>query len=585
MEVSRELIAARDREELLRKATEAIRGLLAAELTAAQYRVAECGFQFTAYGSEADRARFEGSPQVPLRRIYSELLSRPSLRLNGESLRTHPAWQEVGGGRVPWGGLLAARLENDRGKADGWLLAIAGQDGAPFSQREESVLSQLASIASLALRQLEAQEGLQRQRDQLEALTDDLKKLNQTLEQQVQERTRLAEQRSRQLRALAVQLAEAEERERDRLAGLLHDDLQQVLAGASILLQSLPPTLQNYPQASEPCEQLLRRIGELLRESLSKARNLSYELSPPVLHQGGLVPALEWLARNMREQHGLELVIHSDRWAREVGKAWRSLLFRSLQELLFNVAKHAGTRSASVELVSGEGLAEVTVCDRGQGFDTAVLRDAGEGAAGFGLLTIQERIQAMGGSFEVESSPDCGTRVKLTLPIPEAGKEAGQPAAEAQAEAAQGARALAAGRSYRVLFADDHKVIRQGLVAMLQGQQDIQVVGEAANGLEAVELARSLRPDVVVMDVSMPEMDGVEATRRIKAEQPAVRVIGLSMLEEEEIAERMRQAGAEAFINKAESSAMLLRAIYGLSAPGSAPTPGINHPRHEPGPG
>jgi CheY-like chemotaxis protein len=73
------------------------------------------------------------------------------------------------------------------------------------------------------------------------------------------------------------------------------------------------------------------------------------------------------------------------------------------------------------------------------------------------------------------------------------------------------------------------------------------------------------------MDVSMPEMDGVEATRRIKAEQPAIRVIGLSMLEEAEIAERMRQAGAEAFVNKAEFSAALLRAIYGLASPGSAP--------------
>jgi len=135
--------------------------------------------------------------------------------------------------------------------------------------------------------------------------------------------------------------------------------------------------------------------------------------------------------------------------------------------------------------------------------------------------------------------------------------------------------------SDRVLFADDHKVIRQGLVAMLQGQPDIEVVGQAADGLEAVEMSRSLRPDVVVMDVSMPKMDGVEATRRIKVEQPGVRVIGLSMLEEGEIAERMRQAGAEAFVNKAESAATLLRAIYRISDPGIPPagapgsTPGI----------
>jgi CheY-like chemotaxis protein len=222
-------------------------------------------------------------------------------------------------------------------------------------------------------------------------------------------------------------------------------------------------------------------------------------------------------------------------------------------------------------LVSKGGLAEATVTDCGQGFDPAVLRDAGESGSGFGLLTIQERIHAMGGNFELESSPGGGTRIRLSLPIPEGVQAAAAPAAGAKAEAFESAVPSVQSARYRVLFADDHKVIRQGLVAMLQGQQDIQVVGEAANGLEAVELARSLRPDVVVMDVSMPEMDGVEATRRIKAELPAIRVIGLSMLEEGEIAERMRQAGAEAFVNKAESSATLLRAIYGLSAPGSAP--------------
>jgi CheY-like chemotaxis protein len=187
---------------------------------------------------------------------------------------------------------------------------------------------------------------------------------------------------------------------------------------------------------------------------------------------------------------------------------------------------------------------------------------------GVGLLTIQERIQAMGGNFKLDSSPGGGACIRLTLPIHEEPQEVAAPAAAGEAgEAARSSPAPSAGARYRVLFADDHQVIRQGLVAMLRGQPDIQVVGEAANGQEAVELAHSLSPDVVVMDVSMPEMDGVEATRRIKAEQPAIRVIGLSMLEEAEIAERMRQAGAEAFVNKAESAGTLLRAIYGIFRP------------------
>jgi DNA-binding NarL/FixJ family response regulator len=116
----------------------------------------------------------------------------------------------------------------------------------------------------------------------------------------------------------------------------------------------------------------------------------------------------------------------------------------------------------------------------------------------------------------------------------------------------------------RVLLVDDHQVMRQGLVRMIQDQPEIRVVGEAANGREAIELTRELQPDVLVMDVSMPEMDGVEATRRIKAQMPQVRVIGLSMYEEQSVVQAMRQAGAEAFVSKTDSSGSLLKAIYGM---------------------
>jgi DNA-binding NarL/FixJ family response regulator len=114
----------------------------------------------------------------------------------------------------------------------------------------------------------------------------------------------------------------------------------------------------------------------------------------------------------------------------------------------------------------------------------------------------------------------------------------------------------------RVLLVDDHQVLRQGLIKLLSGQAGIQVVGEASNGLEAIELVRQVRPDVVVMDISMPQMDGIEATRQIKAEWPDVRVIGLSMFEEEQIAQTMLQAGAEAFMSKTTSSAKLFEAIH-----------------------
>ncbi len=102
------------------------------------------------------------------------------------------------------------------------------------------------------------------------------------------------------------------------------------------------------------------------------------------------------------------------------------------------------------------------------------------------------------------------------------------------------------------------------MIQLVGNHPDIKVVGQAANGLEALDLVRRLNPDVVVMDVAMPEMDGVEATRRIKAESPHVRVIGLSMSEDQQVSMRMRQAGAEAFLRKTASKAELLKVIYGM---------------------
>jgi DNA-binding NarL/FixJ family response regulator len=93
------------------------------------------------------------------------------------------------------------------------------------------------------------------------------------------------------------------------------------------------------------------------------------------------------------------------------------------------------------------------------------------------------------------------------------------------------------------------------------------VVGEAATGREALEMVRHLGPDVVVMDISMPVMDGVEATRRIKFEFPDVRVIGLSMFEDEQIIRSMRAAGAEAVLSKTASSVELLKVLYGIMRP------------------
>jgi DNA-binding NarL/FixJ family response regulator len=92
-------------------------------------------------------------------------------------------------------------------------------------------------------------------------------------------------------------------------------------------------------------------------------------------------------------------------------------------------------------------------------------------------------------------------------------------------------------------------------------EPDMEVVGQAADGQEAVELTAMVRPDVVLMDVTMPRLDGIEATRRIKSEMPYVRVIGLSMHEKEDLARAMQEAGAVAYLSKNGCSETLIETI------------------------
>jgi DNA-binding NarL/FixJ family response regulator len=113
------------------------------------------------------------------------------------------------------------------------------------------------------------------------------------------------------------------------------------------------------------------------------------------------------------------------------------------------------------------------------------------------------------------------------------------------------------------LLVDDHQVVREGLAALLGEQQDMEIVGQAGDGREAVDLASALEPDVVVMDATMPGMGGDEATRQIKRHQPQTRIVALSMLEEAQMSETMRRAGAEIYLVKTAPSEQLLAAIRG----------------------
>jgi len=116
-----------------------------------------------------------------------------------------------------------------------------------------------------------------------------------------------------------------------------------------------------------------------------------------------------------------------------------------------------------------------------------------------------------------------------------------------------------------ILLVDDHAVVRQGFRMILSAEPDFEVVGEAANGREAIGLAESLRPDVVLMDVSMPELNGIEATRRIVTDAPRTRVLALSMHRDTVYVREILRAGASGYLLKEAGDHDLLTAIRAVA--------------------
>jgi len=113
----------------------------------------------------------------------------------------------------------------------------------------------------------------------------------------------------------------------------------------------------------------------------------------------------------------------------------------------------------------------------------------------------------------------------------------------------------------RILLADDHTVLRAGLRALLAGQCDLEVIGEASDGAEAIRLAQTLHPDVVVMDIGMPGVNGIDATARIKRELPGVKVLILSMHDDQGYLRQVLRAGASGYVLKRAADTELLAAI------------------------
>ena len=383
--------------------------------------------------------------------------------------------------------------------------------------------------------------------------TRELRQLNADLDQRVVQRTRALGDSQKKLRAFVEQLTRAEEQERHRLATELHDYLGQLLAVSQINLGRAEQFA-----VSDNAKTAFTDARQSLDDSIAFTRTLIAQLSPQVLYDLGLPAALAWLGEQMEQQHELRVEVVGNPTGFTLDEARAILAFQCARELLWNVVKHAATKEAQVSYELKDGALTLEVADRGRGFDLANVESRNAGSEKFGLFGMRQRLELHQGRLVVESAFGRGTSVKVILPT------ATVPALPAASfEPTRQELRSKVTTPLRVALVDDHEMVRQGLRWLLEDYEDIRVVGEANGGREAITMAEKLKPDVIVMDVNMPGLNGIEATRRIVLEQPGVIVIGLSFANEPSVQTAMKDAGAYVCVTKERAAEDIYQAIVG----------------------
>lgn len=375
-----------------------------------------------------------------------------------------------------------------------------------------------------------------------------LASMTESLERRVAERTHELVQHQTRLRQLSSDILLTEQRERRRIATELHDYLGQLLVVGKIKLSQLQQTNLSEPQAP-----LVKELEESVDEALQYTRDLIPQISPPILYEFGLMAALRWLAEKM-VRYDLHVTVTSDLDddALHFPESVSVILYQVIRELLLNVVKHGQTQAAGIKLTQPTPeFIGFEVTDSGCGFDLNPTHDARPDMDNFGLMNVQERVESLGGECEVHSTKGEGTRVFFKIPFSARKGDLEVDPLSAPLPSIQPLK-IQPGH-IRVLLADDHPIFREGLETLLNACPDIQVVGEAENGEQAVELVQTHQPDVVVMDINMPVMNGIEATRLIKARHPSIYVIGLSMHGDQIVTKNFAEAGGDEYVSKGDS--------------------------------
>ena len=358
-------------------------------------------------------------------------------------------------------------------------------------------------------------------------------------------------------RDVAQKLITTRESTLGEIARELHDDLGQVLTALGLMVGR---ALKRAPPGS-PLEADLREIGGIAQAALDNVRGLSQTLHPSILNDAGLEETIQWYLSTARRQGSPDVSYErlGTPWPVAGGVAIH--VYRVLQESLTNVARHSGSRA---RLGSADVRARPRCRSKSRIAAAVSTRGRPRAGGGLGVVTMRERASLIGGSIAFVDAAEGGTLVRLVVPATSArGQvegseefiESPEPFAREPAYGALSPARLSPCASrltprprnpdatITVLLADDHPLVRRGFRRILEDDPAVVVVGEASDGDEAVRLAKSVRPQVVLIDYAMPGMNGVAATRAILRDAPDTKVVVLSMHSEDTLVRHAHRSG------------------------------------------
>lgn len=370
------------------------------------------------------------------------------------------------------------------------------------------------------------------------------------------------------LRLLSTRLLKVQDDERRRIARDLHDITGQKLAFQSIALSQI---LNRKSSGLDPesrralleCSALSKQVGD-------EIRTLSYLLHPPLLDELGLSSAVKWYVEGFEHRSGIKVNVEIDSDFVRLSPDVEVTLFRVIQESLTNVHRYSASPNAFVRLKATSNEIELQIGDSGKGMSQDTL-DAKTGKVvplGVGIQGMRERIRQLAGKLEITSQPNQGTLVKATLPLSTAQASEESAVSPALLSPTHASAPSSAHRTSRkqILIADDHEMLRRGLRSMLEKELAWEICGEAVDGQDAVDKAAELHPDLVILDINMPVLNGLAAVRQIRRNSPGTKILIFTVHDSDQTVKEIQAAGAHGILSKSNASEDLLRVVKELLA-------------------